>query len=65
MALFNRANTPQVRKKIIHALSGAFGTNVDEPTSFDGIPVLNSINALFYDIEKHTQEDLDTLWELF
>lgn len=36
------------------------------PNSFDGIPVLNNLNATYYQfIDKRSEEDIEELWSLF
>lgn len=66
--LFNKGITDTNRKKIIAAMATAFGVEAEQPTDFDGIPVLNNLNATFYAFvgDSHRGEnDINNLWHIF
>lgn len=66
--MFNKGITEANRKKIIGALAKEFGIEAAQPTDFDGIPVLNNLNATFYAFTgdpRRGEHDIDNLWRLF
>lgn len=65
--LFNKSSMKEEnRLKIISSVKGKFGVRADIPTSFDGIPVLNNLNATYYYfVGERAEKDIDDLWELF
>lgn len=66
--LFNKGISDANRKKIIIAITDAFGIEADVPSDFDGIPVLNNLNATFYAFvgdERRGEHDIDNLWRVF
>lgn len=66
--LFNKGITDSNRIKIISELAKIFDLDEQVPKDFDGIPVLNNLNATFYrfinDAERK-DNDIDGLWFLF
>ena len=45
-----------------------FDIGADQPTDFEGIPVLNNLNATFYAFandERRGEHDIDNLWHVF
>ncbi|MBE6472179.1 MAG: AAA family ATPase [Coriobacteriaceae bacterium] len=66
--LFNKGISETNRKKIIIAIADAFGIEADVPSDFDGIPVLNNLNATFYAFvgdDRRGEYDIDNLWRVF
>lgn len=66
--LFNKGISDANRKKIVAAFAEAFDIGADLPRDFDGIPVLNNLNATFYAFvgDKHRGErDIANLWQVF
>lgn len=64
--LFNKGITEANRISIIKGLAAEFAVNARVPASFDGIPVLNNLNATFYRFgDERDPQDIDNLWTLF
>ncbi|MBQ3301021.1 MAG: AAA family ATPase [Eggerthellaceae bacterium] len=66
--LFNKGISEANRKKIIATIADAFGIEAEVPTDFDGIPVLNNLNATFYAFvgdDRRGEHDIDNLWRVF
>ncbi len=64
--LFNKGITDLNRKKIIKGFSDIFSIGGYDFDSFDGIPVLNNLNATFYYfIDDRNDNDIENLWRLF
>lgn len=66
--LFNKGISEANRKKIIAAMAETFGIEADAPRDFDGIPVLNNLNATFYAFvgdSRRGEHDIDNLWKVF
>lgn len=66
--LFSKGLTDENRRKIIAALAAAFDVDADAPTDFDGIPLVNNLNATFYAFandERRQDGDIDRLWDVF
>ena len=66
--LFNKGITDANRRKIIAVIAEVFDIGVDQPTDFEGIPVLNNLNATFYAFandERRSEHDIDNLWSVF
>lgn len=64
--LFNKQLTRENRLKIISAVAKLFGVSAPFPTSFDGIPLLNNMNATFYLFKSEREkDDIDKLWVFF
>lgn len=65
-ALFNRNIKDENRIKILKAISKLFDIVAEVPTSFDGLPILDSRNAKFYHfIGYRGNNDINYLWKLF
>lgn len=63
--LFNKGITHSNRVSIIRGLSKEFGLDkMPVPQSFDGIPVLNNLKAVFFGWNRNSN-DIDNLWLLF
>ena len=66
--LFNKGITDANRQKIIAGIAEVFSVGADRPTDFEGIPVLNNLNATFYAFtndERRDEHDIDNLWRVF
>lgn len=66
--LFNKGITDTNRKKIIAGMASEFLIKAERPEDFDGIPVLNNLNATFYAFSNDPRfhiGDIDRLWEIF
>lgn len=66
--LFNKGITDANRKKIIAGIAEAFDVRAGQPTDFEGIPVLNNLNATFYAFandDRRGEHDIDNLWRVF
>ena len=65
-ALFNRNVNDGNRVSIIKKLAGLLSIKALAPTSFDGIPTVDSRNVKFYaEIKERNVEDIDNLWSVF
>lgn len=66
--LFNKGIKKENRKKIIAVLAKEFDVRAEQPSDFEGIPFLMSLNATFYRFtdDKHRKaDDIDNLWNVF
>lgn len=64
--LFNKNLRVENRIRILNAIVKLFDIGSKVPNSFDGIPVLNNLNATYYQfIDKRSEEDIEELWSLF
>lgn len=66
--LFNKGITEENRRKIISAIAEEFGVKSEQPKDFDGIPILNNLNATFYAFSNDSrrgEHDIDNLWRVF
>lgn len=64
--LFNKNITSANRIKIITAFSEELSIKARIPSSFEGVPLLNPLNATFYYFKGERGEyDIDHLWEVF
>ena len=66
--LFNKGITDANRKKIVAGIAEVFGIRAEQPTNFEGIPVLNNLNATFYAFsgdDRRGENDIDNLWHVF
>ena len=67
-SLFNKGITDANRQKIIAGIAEVFDIGADQPTDFEGIPVLNNLNATFYAFandDRRGENDIDNLWHVF
>ena len=66
--LFNKGITDENRKRIIASLAEEFDVKAEQPSDFEGIPVLVNLNATFYrftDDAHRKEDDIDNLWAVF
>lgn len=66
--LFNKGISEANRRKIVAAIAETFGIKAEQPHDFDGIPVLNNLNATFYAFvgdDRRGEHDIDNLWRVF
>lgn len=66
--LFNKGITDANRQKIIAGIAEVFDIGANQPTDFEGIPVLNNLNATFYAFandDRRGENDIDNLWRVF
>ncbi len=66
--LFNKGITDANRQKIIAGIAEVLDIGADQPTDFEGIPVLNNLNATFYAFsgdDRRGENDIDNLWHVF
>lgn len=66
--LFNKGITTSNRNKIIAQLAKTFDVRAELPSDYDGIPILNNLNATFYafsDDSRRHEHDIDNLWQVF
>ena len=66
--LFNKGIKDANRRKIIVGIAEAFDVRADQPTTFEGVPVLNNLNATFYAFandNRRGEHDVDNLWRVF
>ena len=64
-AIFNRGQTIKTKQKYFEAFNKSFCMATSIPVATDGVPVVNNLNARFFDDRAVTQENINTLWELF
>lgn len=66
--LFNKGITNSNRNRIVAQLAKTFDIEAECPSDYDGVPVLNNLNATFYaltgDVRRH-EYDIDNLWRVF
>ena len=63
---FNKGITKTNRIAILNGIASEFGVSAAVPSNFDGIPVLNNLQATFYGFKDDRQaDDIDNLWSLF
>lgn len=66
--LFNKGITDANRIAILNGIAKEFSITAPVPTTFDGIPVLNNLNATFYRFvgdPDRGEHDIDNLWSVF
>lgn len=66
--LFNKGITDANRIAILNGIAKEFSISAPVPTTFDGIPVLNNLNATFYRFvgdPDRGEHDIDNLWNVF
>ena len=66
--LFNKGITDANRILILRGIAKEFHVEAEVPNSFEGIPVLNNLNATFYrfsDDPERGELDIDNLWKVF
>ncbi len=65
---FNKKLKDEKRTAILRGIAKEFSVSATVPSRFDGIPVMNPLNAVFYaftDDKRRKPDDIDNLWELF
>lgn len=65
---FNKGITKANRIAILKGIAKEFSIKAPVPTTFDGIPVLNNLNATFYKFvgdPDRGEHDIDNLWSVF
>lgn len=66
--LFNKGISDSNRRKIVAALAEYFGVEAPLPADYEGVPILNNLNATFYafvDDPRRGESDIDNLWRVF
>lgn len=66
--LFNKGITEANRIAILNGIAREFSVAATVPESFDGVPVLNNLNATFYKFVGNPdrgEHDIDNLWNVF
>lgn len=66
--LFNRGVREATKHRIVKALAQEFGITAPLPSSFEGIPTMQNMNATFYAFssDSHREPDaIDNLWRVF
>lgn len=63
---FNKGITDDNRKHILSGIKNEFKIEKQIPSSFDGIPLMNNMNAaFFYFVEERGENDINNLWDIF
>jgi len=63
---FNKGLTDQNRKIIMGGIGEKLGVQANVPEHFEGIPVLNPMNAWFYGFKADRKpDDISNLWDIF
>lgn len=63
---FNRGITDDKRIKLLEDIKKEFHLQSPVPEDFDGIPILNNINSMFFRYKTDQVEgDIDRLWRMF
>lgn len=63
---FNKGTTDQNRKAIMGGIGAKLGVQANVPEHFEGIPVLNNMNAWFYGYKADRKtDDISNLWDIF
>ena len=63
---FNKGITDQNRKTIMGGIGVLLGVQANVPEQFDGVPVLNNMNAWFYGYKADKKpDDISNLWDVF
>ena len=66
VGMINRQMTVDNRKAIAADLAQALSIDVNLPSDFDGIPVLNNMKSWFFSFEELQQpNDIQNLWDFF
>lgn len=64
--LFNKGIKDENRTIIITEFAKLLNINLEVPTDFSGIPLLNNMSSTFYKFEGYRKEDdIDNLWKVF
>jgi 5-methylcytosine-specific restriction protein B len=63
---FNKGITNENRITLMKAIAGKINVNAAVPSNFDGIPVLNNMNAWFFAFKANRKlDDIDNLWNMY
>jgi 5-methylcytosine-specific restriction protein B len=63
---FNKGISNENRIALMKGIGSKLGVKAAVPTEFDGIPVLNNMNAWFFaGKSKRKEEDISNLWDVF
>lgn len=63
---FNKGITDVNRIATMKAIGSIIGMQLEPPSTFDGIPVLNNMNAWYFGYkEQRKPEDISNLWDVF
>lgn len=66
--LFNKGITDANRRRIVDALAHELGIEAERPEDYDGVPLINNLNATFYAFtggDRRGERDIDNLWSIF
>lgn len=64
--VFNKGITTGNRVALMKAIGDRMGVQASVPSEFDGVPVLNNMQAWFFGYKADRQpKDIDNLWDLF
>ena len=64
--LFTRGITNAKRIAILDALAQEFGISAARPVTFNGVPGINNLAAIFYAFDSETRtQDIKNLWRVF
>ena len=63
---FNKGISYENRIALMKNIGNKLGVKAAVPSEFDGIPVLNNLNAwFFYGKDKRKEDDISNLWDMF
>lgn len=63
---FNKGITDINRIATMKAIGSRIGVQLEPPTTFDGIPVLNNMNAWYFGYkDQRKPDDISNLWDVF
>jgi len=63
---FNKGISNENRIALMKNIGSKLGVKAAVPSEFDGIPVLNNLNAwFFYGKDKRKKDDIPNLWDMF
>ncbi len=66
--LFNKGISGANRDRVVQGFRDALGIETPAPSDFDGVPVLNNLNATFYKFTgdpERSENDIGYLWDVF
>lgn len=66
MGTFNKKMKNENRIALCSAYAKRLNLQIDSPTNFDSLPVLNPLNSTFYPfVEERGENDIEYLWQFF
>ena len=66
MTIFNRGISDINRILVAQKLAEFLGVKIKTPVSFEGIPILPTVNSKYYqDLTERNNSDIDNLWKVF